>query len=71
MFRVGFLLSALLLILTPFTSAHPRPDGKDSRSPVQWMSGYTLVLVDSDSNAELAEARDFITSQGGTVAVVL
>jgi hypothetical protein len=34
------------------------------------MSGYTLVLVDADSKAELARARDFITEQGGRVAVV-
>jgi hypothetical protein len=34
------------------------------------MNGYTLILVDADSNSELAEASDFITSQGGTVAVV-
>src|SRR6185503_17544666 len=61
----------LFLILTPLTSAHPRTGRQDSRSPVEWMNGYTLVLVDADSNAELAEARDFITSQGGTVAIVL
>ena len=35
------------------------------------MSGYTLVLVDADSKAELAEARDFIVEQGGRVAVVV
>ncbi len=71
MVRVGFLLFGLFLILTPLTSAHPRTGRQDSRSPVDWMTGYTLVLVDADSNAELAEARDFITSQGGTVAIVL
>src|SRR5262245_57115892 len=32
---------------------------------------YTLVLVDSDSKADLARARDFIMSQGGRVAIVL
>jgi hypothetical protein len=35
------------------------------------MNEYTLVLVDADSQAELAEARDFITAQGGKVAIVL
>ncbi|HEV8487302.1 MAG TPA: putative Ig domain-containing protein [Blastocatellia bacterium] len=71
MFRVGFLLFGLFLILTPLTSAYPRTGRQDSRSPVDWMTGYTLVLVDADSNAELAEASDFIISQGGTVAIVL
>ncbi|HXG68308.1 MAG TPA: putative Ig domain-containing protein, partial [Blastocatellia bacterium] len=30
-----------------------------------------MVLVDADSPDELAEARDFITAQGGTVAIIL
>lgn len=34
------------------------------------MQGYTLILVDAESKSQLAEARDFITSQGGTVAAV-
>jgi putative Ig domain-containing protein len=32
---------------------------------------YTLVLVDSTSKTDLAQARDFIASQGGRVAIVL
>jgi putative Ig domain-containing protein/Big-like domain-containing protein len=33
--------------------------------------GYALVLVDSNSKGDLAEARDFIVAQGGSVAVVV
>ena len=34
-------------------------------------AGYTLVLVDASSRAELEQARDLIVSQGGRVAIVL
>ena len=36
-----------------------------------WTDGYTLILVDADSPEELADARDFITAQGGRIAIVL
>jgi large repetitive protein len=58
----------LLLALSGQTFAH---SDSSSRSPVEWMKGYTLLLVDADSKAELAEARDFVAAQGGTVAIVL
>ncbi len=59
---------ALLVLLTSNALAH---SDNPSHSPADWTRGYTLVLVDANSKAELAEARDFITSQGGTVAIVL
>lgn len=61
---------AILLLLTNTTQAHTTPD-IPARSPVEWMNGYTLVLVEAESKADLARARDFIVAQGGTVAVVL
>lgn len=71
MVRVVSLSCAVLLSLLALSApafAHP---GVASRSPVEWMKGYTLVLVDANSKAELAEARDFVAAQGGTVAIVL
>jgi putative Ig domain-containing protein/Big-like domain-containing protein len=62
---VGFLLTPSALAHTPAGQAVPQ------RSAVAWMSGYTLVLVDTDSKAELAETADFISSQGGTIAIIL
>lgn len=63
----GFFLTAiaLLLFITPnaFASAFVG-DAADG-------GGYALVLVDSTSKADLAEARDFIVAQGGVVAVVV
>jgi hypothetical protein len=58
----------LLLIVSAPSFAH---SDSPSRSPVERMKGYTLVLTDANSKAELAEARDFVAAQGGTVAIVL
>lgn len=69
MYRVVFPCTLLLLIAISIpTYAHP---AIEARSPVEWMKGYTLVLVDARSKSELADARDFIVAQGGTVAVIL
>ncbi|HEX8184959.1 MAG TPA: hypothetical protein VF747_09420, partial [Blastocatellia bacterium] len=71
MIRVVSLSRAVLLLLLTLSAtafAHP---GAPSRSPVEWMKGYTLVLVDASSKSDLADARDFIVAQGGTVAIVL
>ncbi|HXF39688.1 MAG TPA: putative Ig domain-containing protein, partial [Blastocatellia bacterium] len=47
-------------------SAHPQDR---SAAPADRRGAYTLVLVDADSQAKLAEASDFIASQGGSVAI--
>ncbi|MGA9768516.1 MAG: putative Ig domain-containing protein [Blastocatellia bacterium] len=65
-FRCTLLL--LIAIIAIPVYAHP---AIEARSPVEWMKGYTLVLVDARSKSELADARDFIVAQGGTVAIVL
>lgn len=62
------LLVALLLLISSSVLAGKRFDEK---SPHSWMNGYTLILVDAESKEELASARDFITAQGGRIAVVL
>ncbi|HKS40502.1 MAG TPA: hypothetical protein VJX74_07785, partial [Blastocatellia bacterium] len=61
-------LFLLIAIISIPAYSHPEIE---ARSPVEWMKGYTLVLVDARSKSELADARDFIIAQGGTVAVVL
>jgi hypothetical protein len=71
MVRVVSLSCAALLILLALNASTLAHSGVDSRSPVEWMKGYTLVLVDANSKAELADARDFVVAQGGTVAIVL
>jgi hypothetical protein len=62
------LLLALLLLISSSVFAGKRFDDK---SPHSWMNGYTLILVDGTSKEDLANARDFITAQGGRIAVVL
>src|SRR5262252_8388376 len=64
-FRTSVALFALA-ICTYASSAHSQNQaGLPADAP------YTLVLVDADSKADLARARDFIMSQGGRVAIVL
>jgi hypothetical protein len=71
MIRVVSLSCAVLLFLLALSAPTFAHSGASSRSPVEWMKGYTLVLVDADSKSDLADARDFIVAQGGTVAIVL
>jgi len=74
MVRLAFTACAVVLLFATsniFAQTHSHNVGLPDRSPTAWMSGYTLVLVDADSKAELAQARDFIVEQGGRVAVVL
>ncbi|HYP29901.1 MAG TPA: putative Ig domain-containing protein [Blastocatellia bacterium] len=61
----------LFLLCTSSALAHSHSGGHGSRSPIEWMSGYTMVLVDANSKEELLAARDFIMAQGGTVSVLL
>ena len=70
MYRVVFRCTLLLLIAISSITAQAHPE-IEARSPIEWMKGYTLVLVDARSKGELADARDFIVAQGGTVAVVV
>ncbi|HKG23483.1 MAG TPA: putative Ig domain-containing protein, partial [Blastocatellia bacterium] len=72
MFRALSLLCVVLFLLcTSSALAHSHAGDHASRSPVEWMNGYTMVLVDADSREELLAARDFIVAQGGTVSVIL
>ena len=71
MVRLAFRLLLALLVLTAYSASAGIHAQNQSGLSTQSRSGYTLVLVDTDSKAELAEARDFIASQGGSVAMVL
>jgi hypothetical protein len=62
------LLLAFFLLISSTVFAGKRFDEK---SPNAWMNGYTLILVDAESKEELANTRDFITAQGGRIAVVV
>jgi Putative Ig domain len=64
-FRTSVALFALAICISG-ASAHSQTQGGPSSD-----APYTLVLVDSVSKADLAQARDFIMSQGGRVAIVL
>ena len=69
MVRLVFRISVALITLAVYTStagAHSQNQAGSSND-----SPYTLVLVDTTSKTELAQARDFIVSQGGRVAIVL
>lgn len=66
-----FLLVSPIAIASKHSHSHPYTLASASASASRWMEGYTLILVDAASNEELADARDFITAQGGRVAIVL
>ncbi|MEW6130392.1 MAG: putative Ig domain-containing protein [Acidobacteriota bacterium] len=63
------ILSSLLLLITfaLYASAKPHTAQRLASSS----RGYSMVLVDANTPAELADARDFIASQGGTIAIIL
>ena len=71
MARLVFRSLIALLILTGHSVLARTHSQNQPGSTAGSLNGYTLLLVDANSNAELAEARDFIISQGGTVAVVV
>lgn len=60
-----------LLVLLVLTTCSASARTHSQKPPAEVPGAYTLVLVDASSKAELAEARDFITSQGGRVAIVV
>ncbi|MFY9611198.1 MAG: putative Ig domain-containing protein [Blastocatellia bacterium] len=63
----GCFLTAIALLLSISSNAFGSTFARDAADG----GGYALVLVDSSSKADLAEARDFIVAQGGAVAVVV
>ncbi len=60
----------LLLSFLMFSLAAPAKSHSQS-SFASRMQGYSMVLVDADTKEELIEARDFIASQGGSIAIIL
>jgi hypothetical protein len=62
------LLFALFLLIPSSGIAGKRLDKPTADS---WMKGYTLILLDTASQEELASAREFIIAQGGRVAIVV
>jgi len=71
MVRLVFRSFVALLALIVYSSSAGAHSQNQPGPSVDPGGGYTLVLVDTSSNAELAQARDFIVSQGGRVAIVL
>src|SRR5512143_1111634 len=71
MVRLAYRIFVALLGLTLLTSTTSAHSLDRSGSSAEAAGAYTLVLVDAASKADLARARDFIMSQGGTVAIVL
>ncbi|MFY9558501.1 MAG: putative Ig domain-containing protein, partial [Blastocatellia bacterium] len=71
MVRLAFRFLVALVVLTGYSaSAHISRQSQTGVSTDR-RDGYTLVLVNASSKAQLAEARDFIASQGGRIAIVL
>ena len=71
MVRLVYRFSVALLVLTVYSSSAGAHSQNQSGSSTDSRGAYTLVLVDAATKAELAQARDFIMSQGGRVAIVL
>lgn len=65
------LLSCVVLLMAAAVCPSQTHSHAHVRDPFAWTRGYTLVLVDAANRDELAEARDFIASQGGRVAITL
>jgi hypothetical protein len=63
-------LAALLVLIACSASASTQPRDQSGLS-AEGRAGYTLILVDASSKGEIAQARDFISSQGGRVAIVV
>lgn len=60
--------AALLALIVYSSSAGAHSQNQSSSEPG---AGYALVLIDAGSKTELAQAGDFIASQGGRVAIIL
>lgn len=71
MARLVFRSLIALLILTGNSAFARTHSQKNTGSVPDSRSGYALILINASSKAELAEARDFIISQGGRVAIVV
>jgi hypothetical protein len=67
MYRAVLLLAIFLLISSSGISGNRL----DKSSIDSWMKGYTLILLDTNSSAELSRAREFISAQGGRIAITL
>ena len=70
MVRLLFRTFVALLALIVYSSSAGAHSQNQSGS-AEPGGGYALVLIDAGSKADLAQASDFIVSQGGRVAVVL
>ena len=57
MFRVFLLYCALFLFLTVAVPLASAQAGGAHPASAEWTKGYTLILVDASTKAELAEAR--------------
>lgn len=71
MARFVFRSLIALLVLTGNNVLARTHSSNQSGSAAGNLNGYTLLLVDANSNAQLAEARDFVISQGGRVAITV
>jgi len=72
MVRLLFRFFVALVVLTTFSAyARTQTQNKSAASGAGNRNDYALILVDAASKSALAEARDFIVSQGGRVAVVV
>src|SRR5262249_24215212 len=64
-FRISVALLGLAVCTTVAGAHFQNQAGSSSDAP------YTLILVDFTSKNDLSPARDFLSSQGGRVAIVL
>ena len=71
MVRLVFRSVVALVAFTVYSTSAGAHTQNPATSSGDSQAGYTLVLVDTNSKAELAQARDLIASQGGRVAIVL
>lgn len=71
MVRLATRSLAALVVLTAYSYSVCANPHRQSRPSTDSRGVYTLVLVDVQSQSELAEARDFITALGGSIAIVV
>jgi hypothetical protein len=64
----------IFLFCIPNVSFYPQVKNQarqlvDTSSPLNWTQGYTLILLEENDMYSVNEAKDFITREGGVVAV--
>ena len=65
---LGFCLLLIMMGVGSISYAHPSHE-ETLFSPIDWQEGYTLILMSNVDNPSANQARDFVISRGGRIAI--